>query len=441
MGRTYRRRRRKTVSKCSSNLHPCPYFINLTQWMKKHGWSPTCSLCPVEFYDTGRGFRAETSIPKNEVIVSIPLELLITVSTVEHSDIGWIFSKYGGLNGVYFFAQQVLAAFLVWERHLDHHSVWYPYLKSVPLDYSTPLFCLNEELKLLPPFLLEPILIQKQKVTDTFSDLKSILSAESWKCSHCSKSLSSIVCFEVYCWAWSAVNTRSVYVDEHVISHSLNIQDKSCLALAPYLDMFNHSNDVDVQVRLSSVRNCYEIQTLVPVAKHAQVFIRYGCHSNMKLYTEYGFILPFNPHDFIPFVVEEILTSVKEVFPVKFNCSASKLNFLEVHNLTENLSCNSEGLSFNMRALIYVFVTSESRKEVLTSRIYSSDFTSEESAAICNVGKQLIKQKCLEFETILNMMKQKKASGCSRSFEVAGDLILEYINLLRRSEKLESEEF
>lgn len=409
--------------------------------MKKHGWSPTCSLCPVEFHDTGRGLRAETSISENEVIVSIPLELLITVSTVQSSDIGWLFSKYSGVNGVHFFAQQVLAAFLVWERHLGHHSVWDPYLKSVPLNYSTPIFCSNEELELLPPLLLEPTLIQKQKVTDTFSDLKSILSSESWKCWHCSESLSSIVCFEQYCWAWSAVNTRSVYLDEHVISHSLNIQDKSCLALAPYLDMFNHSDDVDVQVGLSSDRNCYEIQTLVPIAKHGQVFIRYGYHSNLKLYTEYGFILPFSPQDFIPFMLEEILSSAQDIYPVKSNCSASKLNFLKVHNLTENLSCNSEGLSFNVKVLIYVFVTSESKKEVLTQKIYSSDFTSEESVAICKVGKHLIKQKCLEFESVLNMMKQKKTNGCSRSFEVAGDLIVEYIHLLRRAEKLYSEGF
>lgn len=441
MGRTHRRRKRKIQRKFSSNLHSSPYFINLTQWMKKHGWSPTCMLCPVEFYDTGRGLRTERSIAKNEVIVSIPLELLITVSTVQSSDIGWLFSKYSGVNGAHFSTQQVLAAFLIWERHLGHYSVWEPYLNSLPLDYSTPLFCSSEELHLLPSVLLEPILIQKQKVIDTFSELKSILSAQSWKCWHCSESLSSIIHFEEYLWAWSAVNTRSVYLDECVVSHSLSIQDKSCLALAPYLDMFNHSNDVDVQVGLSSDRNCYEIQTLTPIAKHTQVFIRYGYHSNLKLYTEYGFILPFSQHDFIPFLFEEILSSVKDVYPVRFNSSASKLNFLKVHNLTENLSCNSEGLSFNVKALIYVLMTSESKKDDLTRRIYSSDFTSEESVAICKVGKWLIKQKCSEFESVLNMMKQKKSNGCSRSFEVASDLILEYINLLKRAEKLDSKGF
>lgn len=112
MGRTYRKRKRKTMRNFSSNLHSSPCFIKLTHWMRKHGWSPSCTLRPVEFSGTGRGLRSEMSISKNQVIVSIPLELLITVSTVESSDIGWIFSK---ANVVHLFAQQVLAASLVGE--------------------------------------------------------------------------------------------------------------------------------------------------------------------------------------------------------------------------------------------------------------------------------------------------------------------------------------
>jgi hypothetical protein len=133
---------------------------------------------------------------------------------------------------------------------------------------------------------------------------------------------------------------------------------------------------------------------------------------------------------------EEILNSVKDTYPVEFNCSTTKMDFMKVHNLTENLSCNYEGLSFNVKALIYMCMTSESRKDVLALKIYSSNFTSEEHVGMCKVGKHLIKQKCLEFESVLKIMEHKKSNGCSRSFEVAADLILEYINLLKRAEKL-----
>lgn len=419
------------LRKLSLNLQSSPCLINLMQWMKKHGWSQTCSLRPVEFYDTGRGLMAETYVPRNQVIVSIPLELLITLSVVERSGIGWLFSK---ANAVPLLAQQVLAAFLVWEKHLGQRSVWEPYLNSVPLEYSMPLFCSNEELELLPSVLLKPILSHRNKVIDTFSDLRRILNMQCWKCWHCSESLSSIIQCDQYWWAWCAVNTRCIYLDEKVLSHSLKIQDNSCLALAPYLDMFNHSNDVDVKVGLSSDKNSYEIQTLVPFAKNTQVFIHYGDHSNLKLYTEYGFIIPQNPYDYIPLTFEEVVNSVKDTYPVEFKCSTTKLNFLKGHNLTENLSCNYEGLSFNVKALIYMFMTSESRKDVLALKIYSFNFTSEESMHICKVGKHLIKQKYLEFESVLKIMEQKITNGCSRSFEVASDLVLAYVNLLKRAE-------
>ncbi|KDR11431.1 ATP-binding cassette sub-family B member 7, mitochondrial, partial [Zootermopsis nevadensis] len=179
MGRTYRRRKGKALRKLSLNLQSSPCLINLMQWMKKHGWSQTCSLRPVEFYDTGRGLMAETYVPRNQVIVSIPLELLITLSVVERSGIGWLFSK---ANAVPLLAQQVLAAFLVWEKHLGQRSVWEPYLNSVPLEYSMPLFCSNEELELLPSVLLKPILSHRNKVMDTFSDLRRILNMQCWKC-------------------------------------------------------------------------------------------------------------------------------------------------------------------------------------------------------------------------------------------------------------------
>jgi hypothetical protein len=135
-------------------------------------------------------------------------------------------------------------------------------------------------------------------------------------------------------------------------------------------------------------------------------------------------------------MLDEILNSVKDTYREKFNCTASKLDFLKVHGLTENLSCNFEGLSFNMKAVIYICMTSESKKDILALKIYSYDFTSEESVAICRVGKHLIRQKCLEFESVLQIMEQKKSNGCSRSFEVAGSFILEYIKVLKRAEKL-----
>ncbi|XP_069669003.1 SET domain-containing protein 4 [Periplaneta americana] len=424
MGRTYRKRRRKCVRQLPTSLHSSPCFIRLTKWMKQHGWTPTCMLTPVDFYDTGRGLMTKTGIARNQVIMSIPVQLLITPATVAKSEVGRLISRDSGM--------QLLATFLVWEKHLGHHSLWEPYLNSLPSHYSTPLYCSDEELCLLPPIFLEPILAQREKVLQSFSDLKIVCGLKCW---HCSESVDTVLRNEkLYQWAWCTVNTRCVYLNEQVASPDLKIKD-NCLALAPYLDMFNHSNGAAVEVGLSAGNNYYEIRTLIPFSRHTQVFIHYGHHSNLKLYIEYGFFISSNPHDFIPFSFEEVVNAVKVANPTEFNCSSLKTTFLEDHRLTENLSCNFDGLSFNVKAVICVLVTDVSGKDVLAHKIYSCDFIPSEHDAICNVGRYLIKHKILEFKNAYAIMEEKKRKGCTPSFEIATDLMLEYMNLLKTAEK------
>lgn len=49
---------------------------------------------------------------------------------------------------------------------------------------------------------------------------------------------------DAFRWAWCSVNTRTVYM-EHAQSAFLS-RDKDIFALAPYLDLLNHSPQVQV---------------------------------------------------------------------------------------------------------------------------------------------------------------------------------------------------
>ena len=49
--------------------------------------------------------------------------------------------------------------------------------------------------------------------------------------------------------------------------------------------------------------DCYEISTLTPVRKGEQVFIGYGSYNNSKLAVEYGFTLPVNHLNSVPFTI------------------------------------------------------------------------------------------------------------------------------------------
>ena len=61
---------------------------------------------------------------------------------------------------------------------------------------------------------------------------------------------------------------------------------EDCLALAPYLDMFNHSSSADVEAGVDLVggdgdsRNYYQIVSNVGFERHSEVFISYGRHGN-----------------------------------------------------------------------------------------------------------------------------------------------------------------
>lgn len=96
-------------------------------------------------------------------------------------------------------------------------------------------------------------------------------------------------------------------------------KDINSLALAPFLDMFNHSNDADVEVNIDIKNNAYILKTLRSYKKYDQVFIKYGSHSSHKLLLEYGFTLSRNPNDFVKFSYDEILRAAKN-----YDCSYGK---------------------------------------------------------------------------------------------------------------------
>lgn len=389
--------------------------------MKKHGWTQTCSLSPAEFLNSGRGLITEESISSNQVIISIPVRLLITICSVAASDISWLFQT----NHEHFFAQEVLAIFLVWEKHLREKSKWRPYINTLPSDYSIPLFCSQEELAILPTFISELVQKQTLKCKNAFDAIRRILNDKI--CSHCEKKLRDVFTYEEYKWAWSSVNTRCVYVDiKNSSKHDLRLKDKANIALAPFLDMFNHSNNAKVEV--DSSNNNYEIKTLVSFNKYSQVFIHYGHHSNVKLYTEYGFVLPCNSHDFIQFSFEEVLSYIRNVQDIQNE--QLKIDFLKVHRLTNDLSCNSEDMSFNMKVAIYVLVSTEKRKEIMTKKIYSCEFDEQENNIICKLGKQLVLQKYMEYKNISKAMDEKTFCGSSKSFLIAKELMLQYLEIL-----------
>ena len=66
------------------------------------------------------------------------------------------------------------------------------------------------------------------------------------------------------------------------------------LALAPFLDLLNHSDTAEVETRVDRATLAFEIVANAPVASGSEALIFYGPHDNGFLLVEYGFVLPNN---------------------------------------------------------------------------------------------------------------------------------------------------
>lgn len=438
MGRTLRRRRRNkqpdgTVPKKEKVDHS---IVKMVQWMAANGWEATSSLTPYNFQSTGRGLMTKKCIKNGDILVKIPGKLLITVKAVYDSSFGWVFSR-----GKYFTTQQVLSCFLVFEKHLVKKSFWADYIAALPESIHSPVFCSAEVLEYATEEVRDKVLTVKTNVIEQYDDFMNTLIVQDI-CSHCEKPLIDIFNLDDFTWAWFIVNSRAVYISpERNTDHSILLSDSNCLALAPYLDMLNHSNDVQVQAFIHDSDDSYQIKTLVPFKKYDQVFIHYGGHSNIKLLLDYGFILPMNMNDTIALSFDDVFKTIIDMFPDKISSSKQKYKFLKVHDLLSNIYCCTDGLSWTAKVLIYVLLTPEHMEpRAVQQKVFCSDFNIKETKEISTVGKKLLEKKQILIKQELDDMRKcfdtLSDQFLNESFRMIINLYQEYTYVLNKVDEI-----
>lgn len=403
MGRTRRLRKRLTKA---MNLSHCQYVIFLMKWMKSNGWKPTIKMKVADFALTGRGFKAYQHINPEEILVNIPKTFLISTKTVLNSEIGKIFQNRKPITG-----QAVIAFYLVYLLHVQD-SFWNPYLKSLPRNFTIPFFVQSG----LPEFLEKLVNEQKEIINYCFEFVKNLIENEI--CLHCNTPLTIHFSLSDFIWAWFVVTSRSVFYE-----HSDTYFHQDNLALAPFLDLFNHSESADIEAYVDEYEN-YIIKTYKPTKKYDQIFINYGQLTNIKLCLNYGFILNNNPHDSISFTMEEILQLDNTIF-----LSESKKAFIFSHNfICQNLFITSEGLSYHSDCLLYLCITCESQ---FIKKVFALDYCKDDQDKINHLSILLINKKKNEYQNLWNTYCNKETS--SENLNVVGALLKEYIALLDKA--------
>jgi len=364
---------------------------------------------PAQFTQTDRGLQVLESVKENSIIVSIPIDCCLTRYTVSKSH---IFATLGD-NFKQFSTQALLATWLALNYEED---AWKPYIHSLPTEYPLPMFYSKLEKEALPLYIRDTVERQTENLTSSYNRLRSYFPS---------------LDFDRYSWGFATVNTRAVYLDRDprdVDGKGENGDD--ALALVPFLDLLNHSDDVSVEAGInlsqkSSEEYFYEIRLAASVARYQEAFICYGKHSNTKLLLEYGFFLGSqNKNEHISISTNEIiaflLTIIKDI--TQYEC---KLNILRKNQLDSHLAISDSGMSWNLRAAFYILLLDATKLKQ-----WHSVYQLEEFKDLNDVFRKFFRHKLADLQVSLADMQRIDAP--SKHFHLAIELVKFHINLMEK---------
>ncbi|NXL72206.1 SETD4 protein, partial [Leptocoma aspasia] len=267
---------------CSHKLE----YIKLKKWLKERGFENT-NLRPAEFWETGRGLMTKKALQAGDLIISLPEKCLLTTGTVLSSCLGGHVVKWKPPVSPLL----ALCTFLIAEKHSGEKSPWKPYLDVLPKTYTCPACLEPDVINLLPKPLKKKAQEQKMMIQELFKSSKAFFSSLQ---PLFAENTGTIFNYSALEWAWCTVNTRTIYMKHpHRDCFSL---EPDVYALAPYLDLLNHSPNVQIKAAFNEQTRSYEIWTNSQCRKYQEVLICYGPHDNQRLLLEYGFVALDNPH-------------------------------------------------------------------------------------------------------------------------------------------------
>lgn len=317
-----------------------------------HGWSNVTKLKIGNFPLTGRGVYSTRNLKENDLVIEISTDALITINTIEKDAEFRVILRDILMPRSRKISSQCL--FAIYILYLKHRRCYAAYMNSIPSSFTVPYFCTDDELRGMTSDIQEKVHAQQEIIMSTYQWLETGL--QKTICNCCGKSfLPTIINLPLFEWAFFAVNSRSVYLDPDVFAQNFTIVDLLCdkpnMALAPFLDLLNHSSDVETALAVKRTQRSsplYQLYTKNAIKRYEQIFISYGALDNIKLITEYGFSLPSNRFDMLQFRFVEI-EGLFEPIPYKLKM------FLKSHALDQHLNISRDhGFSHNFLLVFHL---------------------------------------------------------------------------------------
>lgn len=426
MGRTNRNRKRKKANDLEiqstngrlESMNSEDIYINLARSLYRNGWLNETNLKVGDFPVTGRGIYSIKNFCKDDLLISLPIESLISiVSIADDMKFRHLLNRCFDNQVKQITSQSLLALYLLYLKHTGQQI---EYTTTLPSAFSVPFYCTDAELQAMIPAIRDKVFDQREIIDMDFSCFQR--NFKETRCACCNRTyFCDIFNKTAFEWSFFAVNSRSVYFNlekiavkhlEAVRTVQTLLKDEPTLALAPFLDLLNHSCTAGTGLYVKNTVNgssiLYQLYTKTPFSKYEQVFISYGALDNTKLYTEYGFFVPNNKHDFVEIQRKEMESYLK-LIPYRIRVLISK------ESLDQNLFITrTNGFSHNIRILIYIICnvssssTSTSTSSSSSSSLSSSPLSTTHSLSTIDENhiKKIIYGDIDEFNIVTSEMKK-----------------------------------
>ena len=304
-------KRKKEIKSKSKQFKSYPLFIKFLKEL--YHYDAFFPKLEIHFYsDDYRGVLAKSKILKDEIIMTIPKECLISLETALSTPIGKEIGKfmYSELTSP---KHCLLTSFLLSE---EKNPKWKFYFDLLPNDYSNfPIFYTQKELDYLKgsPFLNQ---IYDKKI-DMKKDYEKLC-----------KYIPSFTQFpyKKFCEARMMISSRIF---------GIQMGDNKTDVLAPFADLLNHKRPRQTQWYYDNILQSFVIQALEDIEQGNEVFDSYGKKTNARFLLNYGFALEDNDSNEVTLTV--VFNDTYPMFNVKKNFFQNEFEFIKSFILNDNI--------------------------------------------------------------------------------------------------------
>ena len=266
----------------------------------------------IHFYtDDYRGVLAKSNILKDEIIMTIPRDCLISLEDALNTTYGKKIGEfmYNELNSP---KHCLLSSFLLYEEKNPKYKYYFDLL---PKDFSNfPIFYTNKELDYLKgsPFLSQ-ILEKKEDMKNDYNKLCEYLPD-----------------FKQFSYL-KFIEAR-VLISSRIFGIAIN--DNKTDVLAPFADLLNHKRPRQTQWYYDDNLQSFVIQATENIKEGNEIFDSYGKKTNARFLLNYGFCLDDN--DTSEYLLTVELNENYPLFDLKKNFFQNEYELIRSFNLNNN---------------------------------------------------------------------------------------------------------